>query len=374
MKILVAPDKFKGSLSAKELCESIALGIKKYDPDIEVVTHPLADGGDGSLDVLEQHLDMETITLTVNDPLFRPIKANYKKTSSAAYIEMASASGLVLLTPEERNCMHTSTYGTGELILDAVKRGVETIYLSIGGSATCDAGIGMAAALGYTFLDKNKMILKPIGENLGKIASMLLPKNNEILEHIKFVTLCDVDNPLYGKQGASHVFAAQKGANFKDIEILDQGLSHFSNLIKKQLRKDISVVPGGGAAGGLGAGSIVFLKASLQSGIKTMLEITRFSEVLKNTDLIFTGEGKIDQQTLNGKVIHGVSQVAKTKNIPVYVISGASELSESETMTMGIQDLRTVLSACATEKEAFTNTKSIVEQLAFQMIQDRLSS
>ncbi len=373
MKILVSPDKFKGSLSAAELCEAISLGIKKYDSTIQVVTHPLADGGDGSLDVLEQHLDLETVTTTVNDPLFRPIKASYKKTADSAYIEMAAASGLVLLSPEEQNCMYTTTYGTGELIMDAIKKNVKTIYLSIGGSATCDAGIGMAQALGFSFLDQNREPIKPVGKNLKKIAFVVPPKNSKPLANIRFVTLCDVDNPLYGKQGAAHVFAAQKGANQEEIKILDQGLVHFANLAKQQLNNDIATIPGAGAAGGLGGGSIAFLNASLQSGIKTMLEITRFSEVIEKTDLIFTGEGKIDQQTLNGKVIHGVSKLAKAKNIPVYVISGASDLSKSEVQSLGIEHLKTVLSVSANEEEAFTNTKNIVTQLAFEMIRDRLS-
>ncbi|MBQ0735545.1 glycerate kinase [Aquimarina celericrescens] len=370
MKVLIAPDKFKGSLSANQLCEAIASGVRKYDPSIEIVKHPLADGGDGSLEVLEQHLDLETVTITVNDPLFRPIKASYKKHMDVAYIEMAAASGLVLLSSEERNCMYTTTYGTGELILDAIKKGVRTIYLSIGGSATCDAGIGMAAALGYQFLDQSNQYLKPIGKNLNTITSILPPENINILNNVRFITLCDVDNTLFGKQGAAHIFAAQKGANPEEIKILDQGLSHFSSIVFKQLGKDISEIPGAGAAGGLGGGNIVFLNSKLQSGIETMLEITKFSEVLKNTDLIFTGEGKIDQQTLNGKVIYGISKVAKIKKIPVYVISGASELSKSEIVSMGIQDLRTVLSASATREDAFTNTRNIVEQLAFEMIRD----
>ncbi len=370
MKVLIAPDKFKGSLSANQLCEAIASGVRKYDPSIEIVKHPLADGGDGSLEVLEQHLDLETVTITVNDPLFRPIKASYKKHMDVAYIEMAAASGLVLLSLEEHNCMHTTTYGTGELILDAIKKGVRTIYLSIGGSATCDAGIGMAAALGYQFLDQSNQYLKPVGKNLNTITSILPPENINILNNVRFITLCDVDNTLFGKQGAAHIFAAQKGANPEEIKILDQGLSHFSSIVFKLLGKDISEIPGAGAAGGLGGGNIVFLNSTLQSGIETMLEITKFSEVLKNTDLIFTGEGKIDQQTLNGKVIYGISKAAKTKKIPVYVISGASELSKSEIVSMGIQDLRTVLSASATREDAFTNTRNIVEQLAFEMIRD----
>ncbi|MEW7291392.1 glycerate kinase [Aquimarina sp. 2304DJ70-9] len=373
MKILIAPDKFKGSLSATAVCDAIATGINKYDPTIEVVKHPLADGGDGSLDILEQHLDLKTIAVTVNDPLFRPIKAHYKKTNNIAYIEMATASGLALLKKKERNCMHTTTYGTGELILNAIQRGATTIYLSIGGSATCDLGIGMANALGYTFFDKNEKQVRPIGKNLRKIVSIQRPENKDLLNSVKFITLCDVDNPLYGPQGAAQVFAAQKGANPKEIEILDKGLSHFSTLISQQLHKNIAKQPGAGAAGGIGGGSIAFLNSTLQSGIKTMLEITKFSKALEQVDLIFTGEGKIDQQTLHGKVVFGVSQFAKTKNIPVYAISGASDLSVPETKSLGVIALRTVLSVSQNEEEAFTNAQHIVEELSFEMIRAKLS-
>ncbi len=370
MKVIIAPDKFKGSLSSSELCDAIASGIKKYDSSIEVIKHPLADGGDGSLDILEQHLDLETITATVNNPLFKPVQATYKKTSEVAYIEMAKASGLVLLAEKERNCTQTTTYGTGELIADAIQKGVNTIYLSIGGSATCDAGIGMAAALGYTFLDIHKNALQPIGSNLIKIHSIQPPENNSALKNIKFITLCDVDNPLFGPQGAAHVFAAQKGANPEEIELLDKGLAHFSNLVKKLLKKDISLVKGAGAAGGLGGGSVIFLESNLQSGIETMFEVTRFKDTLKNADLIFTGEGKIDQQTLNGKVIFGISQLIKTKEIPLYVISGASELTLPEAKAIGIKKLKTVISSSSNIQEAFKNTKSIVTQLAFEMIKE----
>ncbi len=372
MKILLAPDKFKGSLSASKLCEAIASGIKRFDNSIEIIKHPMADGGDGSLDILEQHLNLETVTLTVNDPLFRPVQASYKKTKDIAYIEMASASGLVLLKKEEQNCMKTSTYGTGELIQDAITKGVRTIYLFLGGSATSDAGIGMATALGYTFLDKNNISLSPTGENLSKINRIRPPKKTDHINNIKCIALCDVDNPLYGEHGAAHVFAAQKGANSIEIEHLDHGLKHFSNLVKQQLQKDISKTSGAGAAGGLGGGSIIFLNAKLQSGIETILNITKFEEVLTNTDLIITGEGKIDQQTLNGKVVYGIAQFAKKKNIPIYAVCGDSELSISEIKSLGIQKLRSVLSASSNKKEAFSNTKNIVEQLAFEMMQDKI--
>ncbi len=368
MKILIAPDKFKGSLSSKALCDAIESGIHKFDPTIKTVKHPLADGGDGSLDILEQHLALKTIEIKVQDPLFRSIKAQYKINNHTAYIEMATASGLVLLTQNERNCMYTTTFGTGELIRDAIQKGVDTIYLFIGGSATCDVGIGMATALGYQFLDKNGKPLQPIAKNLIKIATILPPKDIEKIQKVNFITLCDVDNPLYGPRGSAHVFAAQKGANSQEIKELDTGLKHFADLVKKQLDEDISQVPGAGAAGGIGGGSIAFLKAKLQSGIKTMLDITEFDKVLEGTNIIFTGEGKIDQQTFNGKVVHGVAKKALSKDIPIYIIAGASTLSNVEIESLSIKKLRTVLSASKTKEEAFTNTKNIVEQLAYEMI------
>ncbi|GAA4276263.1 glycerate kinase family protein [Aquimarina mytili] len=372
MKILVAPDKFKDSLNATELCDAIASGINKFNPNIEVIKHPLADGGDGTLNILDQHLNLDTISVPIKDPLFRTIKASYKKTNTVAYIEMAEASGLALLNENERNCMHTTSYGTGQLILDAITKGVKTIYLSLGGSATCDAGIGLAQALGYTFVNQNNESLKPIGANLGKIYTIRPPRNKNILNKVNFISLCDVDNPLFGPQGASHMFSAQKGANTKEIIILDKGLSHFAAVIDNQLGKNITNIPGAGAAGGIGGGSIAFLNAKLQSGIKTILEITQFSKKIEKIDLIFTGEGKIDQQTLNGKVVFGVSQLAKTKNIPTYVIAGTSDLSISEIKSIGITSLKTVLSASKDKHEAFTNTKHIVEKLAFEMMKQKL--
>ncbi|MBP2833398.1 glycerate kinase [Aquimarina sp. U1-2] len=372
MKVLIAPDKFKGSLSANEVCEAIASGIKKFDSTIQCVMHPLADGGDGSLEVISEHLQLETITITTKDPLFRPIQASYKRSDHTAYIEMAASSGLALLKPEEQNCKHTTTYGTGQLINDAMQKGARTIYLFIGGSATCDAGIGMAASLGYKFLDKKNKPLLPTGDNLIHIQQILAPDHLEQIEDVTFVTLCDVDNPLFGKQGAAQVFAAQKGANSEDILTLDQGLFHFSSIVAQSFDKDVTNIPGAGAAGGLGAGSIIFLNATLQSGIDALFEITKFPEALANTDLIFTGEGKIDHQTLNGKVVYGVSKLAKAQKIPVYGISGVSELSASEIASLGISHLKTVLSEGITKEEAFTDTKRLVEKLAKDMIRYRM--
>ncbi|MEQ1588006.1 MAG: glycerate kinase, partial [Cyclobacteriaceae bacterium] len=237
MTILIAPDKFKGSLSAKGVCEAVRTGLLKLDPSLSIITVPLADGGEGTSELLTINSRGSVINCSVSDPLFRKVNASYgiSGDGTTAFIEMASASGLHLLTKEERNPLNTTTYGTGELIKDAIERGVNKIILAIGGSATNDAGIGMAAALGMKFIDKNGNELQPIGSNLIHIHSIVdahfLPKKNKI----QFVVLCDVDNELYGPSGAAFVYGPQKGADAQTVQLLDQGLKHFASVVEKEL-------------------------------------------------------------------------------------------------------------------------------------------
>ncbi|WP_416444660.1 glycerate kinase [Leeuwenhoekiella sp. A16] len=368
MKILIAPDKFKGSLNAKDLCNAIAEGILVNYPDAEIVKFPLADGGEGSVDIIEQHLNLNTISLEVCDPLFRKITASYKINETTAYIEMAAASGFDLLTEEERNPMLTTTYGTGEMIQDALDRGVKKVYLFIGGSATCDAGMGMAQAMDYQFLDKNGENLSGIGKNMAKIATIITPKNSKY-RNLKCVTLCDVKNPLAGENGAAYVFGPQKGASPDQVKLLDTGLKNFAAKVKEYLNKEISEIPGSGAAGGLGGGSIAFLNAKLKSGIDSIFEIVQFEKQLKNVDLIITGEGKLDKQTLEGKVVSGVSAFAKKNNIPLYVICGDVDLNESDLKKLGVEKLSSVMQIAKNKQDAFDNTATLVKKIAENMLQ-----
>ncbi len=338
MKFIIAPDKFKGSLTGSEFCDAVEEGIKRVLPKAIILKKPLADGGDGTLAVIKDYLKAEWIEVEVQDPLFRPIPSQYlfSETSKTAYIEMSEASGLKLLSIEELNCMNTSSFGTGELILNAIKKGAEKIILGIGGSATNDGGMGMGQALGIQFLDSANKPLKPIGKNLNNIQKINIEQLNELVHKTKFRVACDVTNPLYGNEGAANVFASQKGADDSEIFLLDQGLRNLGRIIKKQFNIDVQKTPGSGAAGGLGGGAIAFLNASLVSGIDFVKELANFDKDLENTDWIITGEGKLDDQTFFGKAITGVIQSARKKQIPVAALCGSVSLSESEIIKLGL--------------------------------------
>jgi len=350
MKILIAPDKFKGSLTAQEVCVALSNGLKNANPNLEIITRPMADGGDGSLEVLAHYFDLKTITLEVEDPLFRPIDASYSMASTTAYIEMAAASGLALLKEKERNCMQTSSFGTGELILDAIRKGATTIYLFIGGSATNDGGMGIASALGWSFYDKGGELLVPIGENLTEVnridGSFLFYKPAKV----NFKVICDVNNPFYGENGAAYVYAPQKGASPEEVKSLDEGLRNLAAQIKKEHLQEIGDIPGAGAAGGVGGGAIAFLDADLVSGISTFLEITTLEKQIAACDLVITGEGKLDAQTEQGKVISGVCELAAKYDKRVIAVCGAADLPISE--ALGIQQIYTVLSKSNSISEA----------------------
>lgn len=353
MKILIAPDKFKGSLSANAVCDALKEGIKRVNPSAEIFTKPLADGGDGSLEVVQYYLELKTITTTVHDPLMRPIQASYSMAERTAYIEMASASGLVLLQKAERNCMYTSSYGTGELIGNAIQRGATSIYLFIGGSATNDGGIGIANALGYRFLDILGKDLNPIGKNLAFIKKIDTTQLRYDLSTISFQVICDVHNPFFGKHGAAYVYGAQKGASAKDIVLLDKGLENLANCLTRQNYPAIADVPGAGAAGGVGGSAIAFLGAKLVSGIQTFIELTQLETTLKDCDLIITGEGKIDHQTEQGKVVSGVCQLAQKHQKPVIAVCGIADFPIAE--SLGIQKVYTIRSRSISMEDAMEN-------------------
>lgn len=355
MKILIAPDKFKGSLSAEEVSIALSKGLKKANPNIEIISRPMADGGDGSLEVLAHYVDLKTITIEVDDPLFRPINASYSIAGTTAYIEMAAASGLALLKEKERNCMDTSSFGTGELILDAIRKGATTIYLFIGGSATNDGGMGIACALGWCFYSKNGELLVPIGENLAEVnqidGTFLFYKP----ANIKFKVICDVNNTFYGENGAAYVYAPQKGANPDEVKILDEGLQNLATLLKAGNYADIADVAGAGAAGGVGGGAVAFLNAELVAGIQTFLDITELETQIKACDLVITGEGKLDAQTEQGKVISGVCQLAKKYDKPVIAVCGDAEKKAVE--KLGVQEVFTILERSDSLAEAMTESR-----------------
>ena len=358
MRVLLCPDKFKGSLTADEVCGSMERGIHRYDSSIEVVKLPLADGGEGTLDVLEETLSLARAELVVNDPLFRPVSTYYLRNETQAFIEMARASGLQLLKEEERKPLLTSTFGTGELIKHALDQGVEEIYLLIGGSATNDGGIGMAAALGYQFESDKVGDFQPNGAGLSGIKKVLENDIHPRISSTRFVVLSDVQNPLLSENGAAQVYGPQKGADRQSVELLDNGLK----VLTEVLNNGYEHIPGAGAAGGLGYGAMSFLNAQIKPGIQTMMEITGFKDLLGEVDLILTGEGKLDAQTAAGKVISGVIEVVQNKNIPIGIICGVSETYLEGPLVFEVSKV------AKDHNDAMFNAAEYVSELAFRMI------
>ena len=328
-KIIVAMDSFKGCLTSNEAGQAAMEGIQKDFPNIEVACIPVSDGGDGMLDVLVQATGGRSITLNVHDPLMRPCTARYgiSPDGHTAFIEMAMASGLSLVPTAQRNPMLTSTYGTGELVLDALKRGCRNFIIGLGGSATNDAGLGMLQALGYRFFDAEGHEIQETlcGGLLTKVASIDSRHAHPALAQAHFLAVCDVRNPLFGPNGAACVYAPQKGADMESVKRLDLGLRHIGEVMWRTTGSEFLSMPGCGAAGGMGAALAAFLKAELKPGIRVLLEELHIGEWMAGADLVLTGEGKSDQQTLMGKVPQGVLEMANARGIPTILVSGAVE-------------------------------------------------
>lgn len=324
-KIILAFDSFKGSVTSMQAADIAGEAILKECPYCEIVKFSVADGGEGTTDAICINMDVNYVICEVHDPLMNPMRVKYaiSNDGETAVMEMAAASGLPLVPEELRNPMNTSSYGTGEMIKDAMNRGCSNIIIGIGGSATNDAGTGLLSALGYRFLDANNRVLEPVGRNLSRIYSIDETRKHPLLEDVTFTIVCDVVNPMYGESGAAYVFGPQKGASTMDIKALDAGLRHYSELIRDIKGIDISLIEGAGAAGGMGGGLLPFLNAVLKSGIDTILDAQGFSESLNGAGLVITGEGKLDAQTCMGKALNGILNRAKAKNIPVIAIGGS---------------------------------------------------
>lgn len=363
MKILIATDKFKDSLTAKEVCEGLKKGILHTFPTVEIEILPLADGGEGTLETLQTVWGGQFISCEVKDPLFRKIKANYLwiEEKQTAIIEMARASGIELLKQNERNCLITSTYGTGELIKDALDKGAKEIILTVGGSATNDAGIGMASALGYEFIDKNDCILEPIGKNLSEIFTIISKNIHPKLSQTKFTVATDVSNPFYGNDGAAYVFSPQKGADKQAVKSLDLGLQNISKLIIKDFDIDLQVITGSGAGGGIGGGAIALLNAEIKSAARWILEINQVVNKLKSTDILITGEGKIDSQTWQGKLISQLVLQAEMTKTPVILVCGTLQDVESIIAQHGILYASSILNEPMNLAKALENAAELVE-------------
>jgi len=330
MNILVAPNSMKGSLSAFQFACLIEKAFNDAVPAFfNIRKLPVADGGDDTVNVLINALDLAIQTVAVADPLGRTVMAQYGYSDGLAVIEMASASGMNLLTSDELNPLKTSSYGTGQLILDAIRIGAKKIYVGIGGSATVDGGMGMLEALGIQFLDSNQVLLTGNGENLGEI-DQIITSNLLIHNDIEIIVISDVDNLLLGDEGAARVFGPQKGATPQMVELLERNLSHYAGVIKKCLAKDVTRLKGGGAAGGISVAFSAFMNAKIVAGADYILDVISIDESIQWADLVITGEGRMDEQTLMNKAPYAVAMRARKFGKPVIAIAGSVSLTNSK--------------------------------------------
>ena len=375
MKIIFAPDKFKGSLTSVDAALAMEAGFLQFDPNLDTRIFPIADGGEGTADILTFHSKGTINRTSVNGPLFRPVTASYgiSTDGKTAFVDMASASGLALLSPAERNCMYTTTTGTGEIIKEALDFGVKRIILGIGGSATNDAGTGMASALGYTFLDIHGRRLRPIGANLRRITK--IEYDGKInWDKLEITVLCDVKNPLYGKSGAAFVYAPQKGATTAQIKKLDAGLKNIAGIMKDVSGSDIARVPGAGAAGGLGAGAIFFLKGQLKPGAEFLLQETGFKEALKDCDVVVTGEGKLDSQTRYGKALSTLIKIAAKQKISIVTLCGKIDLEPGDKMLKPVTILKSITGSGISEIDAIDRAPEHLKNLASEAASELLET
>lgn len=320
-KCIVLSDSFKGSLSSEEIGRIVKEECERQFPACRVLALPVADGGEGTAECFEQAVGAKRVPVTVSGPFGERVKTFYVQNGTIAVIETAKAAGLPL-AEERLNPMAATTYGVGEMIRHAAEHGCKELVLGLGGSATNDAGCGMAAAMGVRFFDKNGRSFVPSGGTLSDIASIDLTAAQRLLSNCRVRAMCDIKNPLFGENGAAYVFAPQKGADEKTVRLLDAGLIHFANIVRRSLKKEVSDLPGAGAAGGMGAGISAFFDGRLQPGIEVVLDLIRFEEIAADADLVITGEGKLDMQSLGGKVVIGVAQHAKQLGVPVAALVG----------------------------------------------------
>ncbi len=336
-KIILAFDSFKGSATSREIADAAAVGIARVWDGGKVVRIPIADGGEGTTDALAEALGAQHVSCRVCDPLGNEIEASYAIADSTAIIEVAAASGITLVPTECRNPMLTSTYGTGQLIADALLRGCRDFILGLGGSATNDAAMGILAALGTHFFDAKGNVLKPCGKNLKHISSVDTSALMSQLHHAHFTLACDVDNPFCGHNGAAHIYAPQKGADDAEVRTLDNGMKHYAGLISHKYGLDIASLPGSGAAGGVCGGLLPFVDCSIKSGIDTILDALHFDDAIRDADLILTGEGKIDAQSAMGKAVGGITRRAAAHGIPVIALAGIIE-DDAPLRAIGLSD------------------------------------
>lgn len=362
MKIVLAPDSFKGSLSALEVCQAMERGIHRVEGEADIISVPMADGGEGTVRSLVDATGGRIITSMVTGPLGEQVEAFFGITGDGetAVIEMAAASGLPLVPEKKRDPSITTTYGTGELILAALDEGCKKIIIGIGGSATNDGGAGMAQALGYRFLDEQGKDLPLGGAALKHLAEIDSSAKDPRISDLTVIAACDVTNPLIGPDGASAVYGLQKGATPEMVKELDEALSIFAQVIKKELGMEVADLPGSGAAGGLGAGLVTFLQARLEPGVKIISEAVALRDKMTGTDLVITGEGRIDGQTVKGKTPIGVARVAKTREIPVLAVAGSIGSGAELVYEQGIDGMIAIVDQPMALEEAIASAGKLV--------------
>ena len=370
MIILIAMDSFKGTLKAHEACAAVSDSITSYLSDVTVVIKPMADGGEGTAKAMIEAGDGLWIAHIVMGPLREMrIEAGFALfPDGTALVEMAAASGLELLKPEQYNPLKATTYGTGQLIKAAVQHGAQKILLAVGGSATVDGGLGAAMALGYKFLDRHKNPVPLGGRGLEKIAKIFTPEPSLLLSRdgktVEVEVLCDVDNALCGENGAAEIYGPQKGATPQMDKRLDMGLAHLAKIVREQLGKDIENIPGSGAAGGLAAGAVAFMDAKIVSGIDTVMARSNLRAELETADWVITGEGSFDRQSLSGKVISGILKMARQTNTRVAVIAGQVNIPEAEYKKLGIAAAIPTKPDDMPLDEALRNSRSLLTSAA----------
>jgi glycerate kinase len=366
MKIVIAPDSYKESLSALEVASAIEAGFREIFPEADYVKIPVADGGEGTVEAMVAATQGSIVRLTVTGPLGKPVDAFYGLSGDerTAFIEMAAASGLALVPAAQRDPLITTSFGTGELIKDALDRGVDHVIIGIGGSATNDGGSGMMQALGAHLLDDHGKEIAYGGGALPRLAQIDIEQLDPRIKQCRFEVACDVTNPLTGEKGASAIFGPQKGATPELVQQLDKALAHYANIIHRDLDIDVLHIDGGGAAGGMGAALHAFCQAELRSGIEIVTEALGLAEQVKDADLVITGEGRIDSQSINGKVPIGVAKVAKQFNKPVIGIAGSLTADVGIVHQHGLDAVFSVLFGICTLEEALANAAQNVRLTA----------
>lgn len=364
MRVLIAPDKFKGSLTAQQICEAVAGALRALDADITCIKLPLADGGDGTAVLLTQTAGGTVYTCAARDPLFRKIEVMYGITpdGTTAIADMASASGLARLKPEEYNPFETSSVGTGDIIRYVIEHHrVSSFIVGVGGTATNDGGIGMAAALGARFYDERGDILHAVGENLHRIHRIDLTRVDAAVQSVSCTLLCDVTNPLFGPEGAAAVFGPQKGARPSMIPVLDEGLYNLYRVIQNQFHRSVNF-PGAGAAGGFPAMLTLLMNTQIQSGTDFVTRFTDLESKISEADVVVTGEGRVDAQTLSGKLISGVAALARRHCKPLIVLAGSSELTPGQVHDLGIHKLITLVTPETPPEKSMTDAVSVIQE------------